>query len=125
MVRTSPATLVGNTLSFTSLPDKFRKRRNETKRNHNKSANKARNSVLEKTHKMCTQREFAIAKFLSASAGTYHRQQMSRNSTASNTAAASIALLIIAKSLRGGGRFSFFSEEDATLGTFGVYIGGG
>jgi hypothetical protein len=60
IVRTSPATLVGNTLSFTSLPDRFRKRRNESKRNHNKSANKARNSVLEKTHKKWTQREFAI-----------------------------------------------------------------
>lgn len=63
MVRTSPATLDRNTPSFTSLPDRFRKRRNETKKNHNKSANKARNSVLEKTHKKWTQREFAIGNF--------------------------------------------------------------
>ncbi len=63
MVRTSPATLDGNTLSFTSLPDRFRKRRNETKRNHNKTTNKARNSVLENTHKKWTQREFAIGNF--------------------------------------------------------------
>jgi hypothetical protein len=68
-------------------------------------------------------KESLRSEILSTSAGTYHRKQMSRNSTASNTDTASIALLIIAKSLRG--RFSFFSEEDATLGTFGVYFGGG
>jgi hypothetical protein len=41
-------------------------------------------------------------KFFSASAGTYHRKQMPLNSTASNIAAASIALLMIAESLPGG-----------------------
>lgn len=123
MVRTFPATLVGKNTQLhkpsSQIPEK--KKRNQ-ERNHNKSANKARNSVLEKTHKKWTQRGFAIGNcfppvqvpiIASKCRATPPPRTQSQH------------LSLFASSPKAcGGRFSFFSKEDATLGTLGVYIGG-
>ncbi len=77
------------------IPEKKKRNQEKSQQDYKQSA---KLGSWKHTQKVDTKR-VCDWKFFSASAGTYHRKQMSHNSTASNTAAASIALLIIARSL--------------------------
>jgi len=102
------------------IPEK--KKRNQ-ERNHNKSANKARNSVLEKTHNKWTQRRFAIGNCFPPVQVPIIASKC-RATPPPRTQSQHLSLFSSSPKACGG-RFSFCSEEDATLGTLGVYIGGG
>jgi hypothetical protein len=88
MVRTFPATLVGKTLSFTSLPDRFRKRRNETKREITTRVQTKRETRFLKRHKKSGYKEglrseifFRQCRYLSSQANVaqLHRLEHSRS----------------------------------------------